>query len=157
MSSGRSLYHLYPKEKHAVMRSTNFDLYQLNSVEWVCIHKTNVTNRISNIKKDNEKFKGQIKNQNDGSGDNLQNSSNQQENPKSSNELYDNLLKLLRSKMTLAQLKTNDLATSDDTSIWLLYLPLKGERFSLTKREFFDAVLLKYESEKISLQSKIQH
>ena len=59
--------------------------------------------------------------------------------------------------MTLAQLKTNDLATSDDTSIWLLSLPLKGERFSLTKREFFDAVLLKYESEKISLQSKIQH
>ena len=59
--------------------------------------------------------------------------------------------------MTLAQLKTNDLATSDDTSLWLLYLPLKGERFSLTKREFFDAVLLKYESEKISLQSKIQH
>ena len=56
--------------------------------------------------------------------------------------------------MTLAQLTTNDLATSDDTSIWLLSLPLKGERFSLTKREFFDAVLLKYESEQFLCKAK---
>ena len=37
-----------------------------------------------------------------------------------------------------------DIATSDDASIWLSSLRLKHERFSLTKREFFDAVLLRY-------------
>ena len=46
--------------------------------------------------------------------------------------------------MTPAQLKTNDIAISDATSIWLSSLPLKHERFSLTKRELFDAVLLRY-------------
>ena len=46
--------------------------------------------------------------------------------------------------MTIAQLKANDIATSDGASIWLSSLPLKHERFSLTKREFFDAVLLGY-------------
>ena len=46
--------------------------------------------------------------------------------------------------MTSAQLKANDIATSDNASIWLSSLPLKHERFSLTKREFSDAVLLKY-------------
>ena len=46
--------------------------------------------------------------------------------------------------MTPAQLKANDIATSDGTSIWLSSLPLKHERFSLTKREFFDAVSLRY-------------
>ena len=45
--------------------------------------------------------------------------------------------------MTLAKLKANDKATSDGASIWLS-LPLTHERFSLTKREFFDAVLLRY-------------
>ena len=53
--------------------------------------------------------------------------------------------------MTPAQLKANNIATSDGTSIWLSSLPLKDERFSLTKREFFDAVLLRYRRELKSL------
>ena len=52
-----------------------------------------------------------IKNQLDGSSANLENSSNQQEMLKSSNEVYDDLLKNLRSKMAAAQLKVNDVAT----------------------------------------------
>ena len=45
--------------------------------------------------------------------------------------------------MIPAQLKANDIGTSDGASIWLSSLPLKHERLSLTKREF-DAVLLRY-------------
>ena len=63
-----------------------------------------------------------IKNQLDGSSANLENSSNQQEKLKSSNEVYDNLLKNLRSKMAASQLKVNDVATSGGASIWLLSL-----------------------------------
>ena len=63
---------------------------------------------------------------------------------KSSTKFYDNLHSNLRSKMTQAQLKVNDIATSDGASIWLSSLPLKHERFPLTKRELFDAVLLRY-------------
>ena len=81
-----------------------------------------------------------IKNQKDGTSANLKNSSNQQEKFKTSIEFYDNL----RSKMTPAQLKANDIATSDGASIWLSFLALKHESFSLTKREFSDAVLLRY-------------
>ena len=54
-----------------------------------------------------------IKNKKDGGSANLENSSSQQEKFKSSSEFYDNLLRNLRSKMTLAQLKANDIATSD--------------------------------------------
>ena len=46
--------------------------------------------------------------------------------------------------MTKAQLKANDIAKSGGASIWLSFLPLKHERLSLTKREFFDAVLLRH-------------
>ena len=46
--------------------------------------------------------------------------------------------------MTPAQLKANYIATSDGASIWLSSLPLKHERFSITKREFFNAFLLRY-------------
>ena len=72
------------------------------------------------------------KNQKDGTSTNLENSGNQQEKFKSSTESYDNLLRNLRIKMTPAQLKTNDIATSDNASIWLSSLPLKHESFSLT-------------------------
>ena len=44
--------------------------------------------------------------------------------------------------MTPAQLKPNDIATLGSASIWLSYLPLKHERFSLTERDSFDAILL---------------
>ena len=63
------------------------------------------------------------------------NSSKQQEKFKSSTEFYDNLLRNIRSKMAPTQLKVNDRAT-DGASIWLSSLPL-------TKRKFFDAVLLR--------------
>ena len=43
--------------------------------------------------------------------------------------------------MTQKQLKINNLATSDGASACLLSLLLKHERFSLTTRELFDAVL----------------
>ena len=56
-------------------------------------------------------------------------------------EFYGNILKNLQRKMTQAQLKANNIATRDGASTWLSSLPLKHERFSLTKREFFDAVL----------------
>ena len=69
---------------------------------------------------------------------------NQQETANSSKKFYDNLLEKLRSTMTPMQLKANDIATSDGASIWLSSLPLKDEKFSLTKREFFDAVALRY-------------
>ena len=46
--------------------------------------------------------------------------------------------------MTPAQLKASDIATLDGASLWLSSLPLKHERFSSTKPEFFDAVLLRY-------------
>ena len=52
--------------------------------------------------------------------------------------------KYLQWKLTPAKLKANYIATSDVASIWLSSLPLKRERFSLTKRKFLDAVLLRY-------------
>ena len=87
---------------------------------------------------------GKIKNQKIGSSANLANSSNQQGKFKSSTKFYDNLLRNLKSKMAPAQLEANDIPTSNGTSIWLSSLLLKHERFSLTKRAFFDAVSLIY-------------
>ena len=98
-----------------------------------------------------------MKNQKDGSSANLENSSNQQEKFKSSTEFYINLLRNLQSKMTTAQLKANDTITSDGASIWLLSLPLKHERFSLSKREFFDAVLLRYGWEPYECVYKVKY
>ena len=108
---------------------------------------TNITS-ISDIeyqtsKKTTKILVDKIKNQKDSSA-NLEYSSSQQEKFKSSTEFYGNLLRNFRRKMTPAQLKANDKATSQGASIWLSSLPLKHERFSLTKREFFDAVLLRY-------------
>ena len=86
----------------------------------------------------------QIKNKKDGSSANPENSSCKQEKFRSSSDFQDNLLKNFQSKMTPAQWKVNDIATSDGASIWLSSLPLKHERFWLIKREFLDAVLLRY-------------
>ena len=66
-----------------------------------------------------ENLADKIKNQKDGNSAKLENSSNQQEKFKSSTKFYDNLPKNLQSKMTPAQLKANDIATSDGASIWL--------------------------------------
>ena len=46
--------------------------------------------------------------------------------------------------MTSAQSRANDIACSDGASIWLSSLPLKSENFSLTKREFYDGIHLRY-------------
>lgn len=46
--------------------------------------------------------------------------------------------------MTPSQIKANDIAQSDGASIWLSSLPLKRDGFNLTKREFYDAVRLRY-------------
>ena len=54
-----------------------------------------------------------IKNQNDGSSANLESNSNQQEKLKSLTEFYNNLQR----KMTPAQLKVYDVATSEGASI----------------------------------------
>ena len=108
---------------------------------------TNITS-LSDIeyktsKKTTKNLVDKIKNQKDGSSDNFENSSNQQKKFKSSTEFYDYLLRNLRSKMAPAQSKANNISTSDGTSTWLSSLPLKHQRFSLTKRKFFDAVLLR--------------
>ena len=66
-----------------------------------------------------------INNKKDESSAKLEDSCNQQEKFKASTEFYDNLLRNLSSKMTPAQLKANDIATSGGASIWLSSLPLK--------------------------------
>ena len=58
-----------------------------------------------------------IKNQKDGSSANIENNSNQQEKLKSLTEFYENLLRNLQRKMAPAQLKVDDVATSDGASI----------------------------------------
>ena len=85
-------------------------------------------------KKTAEILVDKTKYQRDESSANLQYSSSQQEKFKPSTGFYGNLLRNLRSKMTTAQLKLNDIAALDGASIWLSSLPLKHERFLLTKR-----------------------
>ena len=57
---------------------------------------------------------------------------------------HQQLLVSLRENMSPTQLKANVIAQSDGASIWLSTMPLKNEGFDLTKREFFDAVHLRY-------------
>ena len=52
-------------------------------------------------------------------------------------KLYNNILTGNREKMTFAQLKTNDIATSGKSSISLSSLLLKGKEFLSAKRECF--------------------
>ena len=51
----------------------------------------------------------------------------------------------LSGRMSTLQIKANDTACSDGTSIWLTSLPLKSEVQNLSKWEFFDAKKLRYE------------
>ena len=46
--------------------------------------------------------------------------------------------------MTLMQKRANDLAQMKGASAWLTSLPLKDEGFVLNKREFFDAIAIRY-------------
>ena len=54
------------------------------------------------------------------------------------------LLSDIRSQMTKEQIRGNDLAQLKGASSWLTSLPLKEEGFSLNKREFFDALYMRY-------------
>ena len=53
-------------------------------------------------------------------------------------------LKVLRSKMIPTKLKANEIAQCEGASSWLTTLPLKEEGFALSKREFIDALYLRY-------------
>lgn len=50
----------------------------------------------------------------------------------------------LRTQMTREQLRANDVAQMKGASAWLTSLPLEEENFVLNKREFFDAVAMRY-------------
>lgn len=54
------------------------------------------------------------------------------------------LLTKLRADMSKEKLRGNDLAQMKGASAWLTSLPLKEEGFVLNKREFFDALALRY-------------
>ena len=54
------------------------------------------------------------------------------------------LLSDLRGRMSTMQIKANDIACSVGASIWLTSNPLKSEGQNLSKREFFDAIYLRY-------------
>ena len=59
-------------------------------------------------------------------------------------EFEDTLLKTLRQKMSKEMIRANDLAQMKGASSWLNALPLKDEGYTLNKREFFDAIALRY-------------
>eukprot|EP00794_Sanderia_malayensis_P001505 gene1505-biopygen1251 len=54
------------------------------------------------------------------------------------------LLNQLRDRMTKEQLRANDLACMKGASSWLTTLPLSSENFVLNKREFYDAIHLRF-------------
>ena len=59
-------------------------------------------------------------------------------------KMDEDLLKDPRSRMSQDKLRGNDLAQMKGASAWLTSLPLKDEGYVLTKREFFDALCLRY-------------
>ena len=60
------------------------------------------------------------------------------------NEQYQQDLENIRRNMSKEELRANDLAQLKGGSSWLTSLPLKEEGFVLNKREFFDAVTIRY-------------
>ena len=63
---------------------------------------------------------------------------------KAKNEYFAKSLLCLREKMNDEQLKANDIACNNGASVWLTTLPIKTENFSLSKREFVDAIYIRY-------------
>lgn len=59
-------------------------------------------------------------------------------------ELSNSLLQQLCENMNPEQRRANELARMKGGSTWLTTLPLKSENFTLNKREFFDAISLRY-------------
>ena len=54
------------------------------------------------------------------------------------------ILQELQSRMTKEQLRANALSRMKGASSWLTSLPLASEHFRLNKREFFDAICIRY-------------
>ena len=63
---------------------------------------------------------------------------------KERDERNESFLKDLREKMAVEEVRGNDLAQMKGASAWLTALPLKKEGFVLNKREFYDALALRY-------------
>ena len=59
-------------------------------------------------------------------------------------ERQEKLLVEIRSSMTKEELRANDNAQQKGASAWLNALPLEAEDYALNKREFFDAIQLRY-------------
>lgn len=59
-------------------------------------------------------------------------------------ERHKMVLEELREKMSKEQIRGNDVAQMKGASAWLTSLPLQDEGFVLNKREFFDALALRY-------------
>ena len=59
-------------------------------------------------------------------------------------ERHEKVLKYVRNTMQKDELRANDLAQLKGASAWLNALPLKEEGYSLSKREFYDALQLRY-------------
>ena len=57
---------------------------------------------------------------------------------------HNELLEILRTRMSKEKIRGNDVARMKGASAWLTALPLKDEGFYLNKREFFDALALRY-------------
>ena len=57
---------------------------------------------------------------------------------------YNATLTELRRPMSNDQLRANDLATMKGASSWITTLPLASENFQLNKREFYDAISIRY-------------
>ena len=54
------------------------------------------------------------------------------------------VLKYVRASMTKEEVRATDIAQMKGASSWLKSLPLKDEGYNLSKREFFDALYLRY-------------
>ena len=66
------------------------------------------------------------------------------DNVESKTSFYQRKLENLKSHSSPIELKAIEIASSTGASAWLSSLPIKTEEFSLTKREFFDAIYLRY-------------
>ena len=63
---------------------------------------------------------------------------------KERDERNEAILKSLRENMSVEEIRANDVAQKKGASAWLTALPLKDEGFVLNKREFFDALAIRY-------------
>lgn len=63
---------------------------------------------------------------------------------KAREEQHKTILQQVREKMNKEQLRANDLSMLKGASSWLTTLPLQSENINLSKREFYDALCLRY-------------